>query len=151
MLPVLSVVITHVTCCILFTHLLISPALERESGAKIIIRGKGSVKEGKVGRKDGQPMPGEDEPLHALISSVNPDCVQRAVKSIREIIRKGVELPDDQNDLRKNQLRELALLNGTLRDQEVQRCNNCGANNHKSWQVRWRGGAGAGVCGGGGG
>ena len=91
-----------------------SPALERESGAKIIIRGKGSVKEGKVGRKDGLPMPGEDEPLHALISSQNPDSVQRAAKSIKEIIRQGVEIPDSMNELRKSQLRELALLNGTL-------------------------------------
>lgn len=34
-------------------------AMEKETGAKIIIRGKGSVKEGKVGRKDGQPLPGK--------------------------------------------------------------------------------------------
>merc|ERR1719225_2411171 len=50
-----------------FVGLLIGPRgntlknMEKDTGAKIIIRGKGSVKEGKVGRKDGQPLPGEDE------------------------------------------------------------------------------------------
>ncbi|XP_037071312.1 splicing factor 1-like [Pollicipes pollicipes] len=123
-----------------FIGLLIGPrgntlkSLEKESGAKIVIRGKGSVKEGKVGRRDGLPMPGEDEPLHAIISSINPECVKRAVDRIKEIIRQGVEVPEDQNDLRRNQLRELALLNGTLREQEGPRCSNCGATNHKSWQ-----------------
>lgn len=37
------------------------------------IRGKGSVKAGK-GRKDGMPIPGEDEPMHALVTG--PDEVR---------------------------------------------------------------------------
>lgn len=57
-------------------------AMEKETGAKIIIRGKGSVKEGKVGRKDGQPLPGEDEPLHAYITATNPECVKKAVERV---------------------------------------------------------------------
>ncbi|NXA17995.1 SF01 factor, partial [Ibidorhyncha struthersii] len=77
--------------------------IEKECNAKIMIRGKGSVKEGKVGRKDGQMLPGEDEPLHALI---------------RNILKQGIETPEDQNDLRKMQLRELARLNGTLREDD---------------------------------
>lgn len=56
--------------------------MEKETGAKIIIRGKGSVKEGKVGRKDGQPLPGEDEPLHAYITATNPECVKKAVERV---------------------------------------------------------------------
>ncbi|XP_043217885.1 splicing factor 1-like [Amphibalanus amphitrite] len=125
-----------------FVGLLIGPrgntlrALEQETGARIVIRGKGSVKEGKVGRRDGLPMPGEDEPLHALVSSLSPECVERAVARISEIIRQAVELPDGENDLRRSQLRELALLNGTLRDQDGQRCINCGADNHKTWQCQ---------------
>ena len=51
--------------------------MESETGGKIIIRGKGSVKEGKVGRKDGQPLPGEDEPLHAYVTSTNPESVKK--------------------------------------------------------------------------
>lgn len=58
-------------------------AMERDTGAKIIIRGKGSVKEGKVGRKDGQPLPGEDEPLHAYVTANNPECVKKAVDKVR--------------------------------------------------------------------
>lgn len=58
-------------------------AMEKETGAKIIIRGKGSVKEGKVGRKDGQPLPGEDEPLHAYITATNPEAVKKAVERVR--------------------------------------------------------------------
>lgn len=57
--------------------------MERDTGAKIIIRGKGSVKEGKVGRKDGQPLPGEDEPLHAYVTANNPECVKKAVDKVQ--------------------------------------------------------------------
>ncbi|KAG5881360.1 hypothetical protein JTB14_037102 [Gonioctena quinquepunctata] len=122
-----------------FVGLLIGPrgntlkTMEKETGAKIIIRGKGSVKEGKVGRKDGQPLPGEDEPLHAYITATNPECVKKAVERIKEVIRQGVEVPENQNDLRRMQLRELAQLNGTLRENDGMRCNNCGATDHKSW------------------
>lgn len=38
------------------------------------------------------------------------------------------------NDLRRSQLRELALLNGTLRENDGPRCTNCGSNSHRSWQ-----------------
>ncbi|BFZ03766.1 hypothetical protein BsWGS_06805 [Bradybaena similaris] len=107
-----------------FVGLLIGPRgntlknLEKETGAKIIIRGKGSVKDGKIGRKDGQPLPGEDEPLHAYVTANNPENVTKAVDKIKEIIRQGIEVPEGQNDLRRQQLRELALLNGTLREND---------------------------------
>ena len=107
-----------------FVGLLIGPRgntlknLEKDTGAKIIIRGKGSVKEGKIGRKDGQPLPGEDEPLHAYVTANNPENVKKAVEKIKEIISQGIEVPEGQNDLRRQQLRELALLNGTLREND---------------------------------
>ncbi|XP_055677429.1 splicing factor 1 [Lutzomyia longipalpis] len=122
-----------------FVGLLIGPrgntlkAMEKETGAKIIIRGKGSVKEGKVGRKDGQPLPGEDEPLHAFITASNPENVKKAVDKIKEVIRQGIEVPEGHNDLRRMQLRELAQLNGTLRETDGPRCTNCGSTEHKSW------------------
>lgn len=122
-----------------FVGLLIGPrgntlkAMEKETGAKIIIRGKGSVKEGKVGRKDGQPLPGEDEPLHAFITAANPESVKKAVDKIKEVIRQGIEVPEGHNDLRRMQLRELAQLNGTLRESDCPRCSNCGSTEHKSW------------------
>lgn len=46
-----------------------------------------------------------------------------------------MEVPENQNDLRRMQLRELAQLNGTLRENDGMRCNNCGASDHKSWLV----------------
>jgi len=107
--------------------------LEKDTGAKIIIRGKGSVKEGKVGGKAGHPLPGEDEPLHAYVTSNNPESVKKACEKIKEIIRQGIDMPESQNDLRKNQLRELALLNGTLREGEGPKCSNCGATSHRTW------------------
>ncbi|KAH3863263.1 splicing factor 1-like [Dreissena polymorpha] len=136
-----------------FVGLLIGPrgntlkTLEKETGAKIIIRGKGSVKDGKIGRKDGQPLPGEDEPLHAYVTANNPENVCKAVEKIKSIIKESVEVPEGQNDLRKQQLRELALLNGTLREndglaklKQIQQaqtiltntiiCTNCGGAGH---------------------
>ncbi|XP_030689591.1 splicing factor 1 isoform X12 [Globicephala melas] len=107
-----------------FVGLLIGPRgntlknIEKECNAKIMIRGKGSVKEGKVGRKDGQMLPGEDEPLHALVTANTMENVKKAVEQIRNILKQGIETPEDQNDLRKMQLRELARLNGTLREDD---------------------------------
>ncbi|KAL4659839.1 splicing factor 1 isoform X1 [Arapaima gigas] len=107
-----------------FVGLLIGPRgntlknIEKECNAKIMIRGKGSVKEGKVGRKDGQISAGEDEPLHALVTANTMENVKKAVEQIRNILKQGIETPEDQNDLRKMQLRELARLNGTLREDD---------------------------------
>ena len=46
------------------------------------LSGKGSVKEGK-GRKDGLPMPGEDEDLHALISAPTEEGLHNAIKRVK--------------------------------------------------------------------
>ena len=40
------------------------------------------MKEGKIGRKDGQPLPGEDEPLHAYITANNPENVKMAAEKV---------------------------------------------------------------------
>lgn len=40
------------------------------------------MKEGKVGRKDGQMLPGEDEPLHALVTANTMDNVKKAVEQV---------------------------------------------------------------------
>ena len=87
-------------------------AMESETGAKITIRGKGSWKEGKVDQIDGRAFPGEDEPLHAYVTSTNPEAVKKAVDKIRNIIKEAVDSPEGRNDLRLYQLQELALLEG---------------------------------------
>lgn len=40
------------------------------------------MKEGKVGRKDGQMLPGEDEPLHALVTANTMENVKKAVEQV---------------------------------------------------------------------
>ncbi len=52
--------------------------------------------ESQVGRKDGQPLPGEDEPLHAYVTATNPDSVKKAVEKIKEVIKQGIEVPEGQ-------------------------------------------------------
>ncbi|EDO45484.1 predicted protein, partial [Nematostella vectensis] len=66
-----------------FIGLLIGPRgntlknMEKETNAKIMIRGKGSIKDGKQGRgRDMQLMnSGEDEPLHALVTGPTAESV----------------------------------------------------------------------------
>lgn len=64
--------------------------IEKECNAKIMIRGKGSVKEGKVGRKDGQMLPGEDEPLHALVTANTMENVKKAVEQVWGCPQRGL-------------------------------------------------------------
>lgn len=44
---------------------------------------------------------------------------------------KAASIPEGQNELKRNQLRELAALNGTLRDDENQACQNCKFRSHR--------------------
>lgn len=46
---------------------------------------------------------------------------------------KAASIPEGQNELKRNQLRELATLNGTLRDDENQACQNCGQIGHRKY------------------
>jgi splicing factor 1 len=46
---------------------------------------------------------------------------------------KAASIPEGQNELKRNQLRELAALNGTLRDDENQACQNCGQIGHRKY------------------
>ena len=46
---------------------------------------------------------------------------------ITSIINDAIQSPDNTNELKKLQMRELALLNGTLRDEDLLKCRNCGA------------------------
>lgn len=51
-----------------------------QSGAKIIIRGKGSCKDNMV---RGFQMPGMDEPLHAFITGQTEEAVADAESKVR--------------------------------------------------------------------
>ncbi|PWN22997.1 hypothetical protein BCV69DRAFT_275839 [Microstroma glucosiphilum] len=104
-----------------FFGLLVGPrgntlkGMERESGAKIAIRGKGSVKDGK-GRGDEE----DQEEMHCVITADDEAKVKHCVRLINGVIEVAASTPESQNDHKRNQLRELATLNGTLRDDENQ-------------------------------
>lgn len=67
--------------------------METESGAKIAIRGKGSVKEGK-GRSDAAHTSNQEEDLHCLIMADTEDKVNKAKELIHRIIETvSVHLP----------------------------------------------------------
>ncbi|PBP19277.1 branchpoint-bridging protein [Diplocarpon rosae] len=100
--------------------------------AKIAIRGKGSVKEGK-GRSDAAHTSNQEEDLHCLIMADTEEKVNKAKKLIHNIIETAASIPEGQNELKRNQLRELAALNGTLRDDENQACQNCGQIGHRKY------------------
>ncbi|KAF9183497.1 hypothetical protein BGZ51_004000 [Haplosporangium sp. Z 767] len=122
-----------------FIGLLIGPRgntlkkMEGESGAKISIRGRGSVKEGKS-RSDSASSANQEEDLHCLVSADSEDKVAKAIQLINKIIETSASVPEGQNELKRMQLRELASLNGTLRDDENQTCLNCGALGHRKYE-----------------
>ncbi|KAG1473287.1 hypothetical protein G6F56_001036 [Rhizopus delemar] len=107
--------------------------MESDSGAKISIRGRGSVKEGKS-RTDAASNAAQEEDLHCLVTADTEDKVKKAVKLIERVIETSASVPEGQNELKRNQLRELAALNGTLRDDEAQTCLNCGASGHRRYE-----------------
>lgn len=80
-------------------------------------------------------MPGENEPLHAYVTAGDQATIKKACDrvsvililpyrnhgffQIRQIIAEATCIPDGQNALRQLQLRELALLNGTFRPEDL--------------------------------
>ncbi|KAL7470093.1 hypothetical protein ACHAXS_010323 [Conticribra weissflogii] len=107
--------------------------MEAKTGCKIAIRGKGSVKEGAKGRltKNGtaQLAEGEDEPLHVVITGDDPAAIDAAAEMITQML---VVIDDEKNVHKQNQLRELALLNGTLKEEEW--CHLCGEKGHRNFE-----------------
>lgn len=82
--------------------------LERETNCKISIRGKGSVKEGRSRRGHAE----EDDELHVLVTGDREEDVACAEKIISDLL---VPQEDDSaNEWKMAQLRELALINGTV-------------------------------------
>jgi splicing factor 1 len=80
--------------------------LERETGCKVSIRGKGSVKDGKLKVHND---PSDNDKLHVLISGDSDEMVNHAAKVVADLLR---PIDDEMNEHKKAQLRELALING---------------------------------------
>lgn len=100
--------------------------MEKESNCKIAIRGKGSVKEGSKGKKMNAD---ENDDLHVLITGEREEDLDRAAKEVQSLL---VPVDDQKNSHKQKQLRELALINGTLRDDDF--CHICGEKGHRQWE-----------------
>jgi len=83
--------------------------MERETGTKIAIRGRGSLKEGKVNKQQYQ----DDDDLHVLVTADTEDQLEKAANEVRKLL---VPVEEGKNEHKRQQLRELAEINGTLRD-----------------------------------
>jgi splicing factor 1 len=104
---------------------------EQKSGAKIFIRGKGSVKEGKLPR--GPRNSNLEEDLHCLIIADTEEKLTVAVELIQKIIETAASVPEQENELKRSQMRDIAIANGTLRDDEGQPCQKCGELGHRKY------------------
>jgi hypothetical protein len=96
--------------------------MEKESGCKIVIRGRGSQKEGRAHMK----QPGDDDDLHVLVSGSDE---ARVIATTREVEKLLVPIDESKNEHKARQLRELAVINGTLRDEII--CRLCGQPGHR--------------------
>ncbi|XP_078333026.1 KH domain-containing RNA-binding protein qki.L-like isoform X2 [Crassostrea virginica] len=97
--------------------------LEQYTGCKIMVRGKGSMRDKKKEEQNrGKPnWEHLNEELHVLITV--EDTVNRAevkmAKAMEEVKKLLVPAPEGEDDLKKMQLMELAILNGTYRDSKA--------------------------------
>ena len=108
------------------------------------------------GRSDAAHSSNQEEDLHCLIMADTEEKVDKAKELIHNVIEtvrrtdvarlaefyaywfhtnrlQAASIPEGQNELKRNQLRELATLNGTLRDDENQACQNCGQIGHRKY------------------
>ncbi|KAK9095479.1 hypothetical protein Scep_026948 [Stephania cephalantha] len=103
--------------------------MEKETGAKIVIRGKGSVKEGRLQQKrDLKYDPAENEDLHVLVEAETEEALEAAAGMVQKLLQ---PVDEGLNEHKRQQLRELAALNGTIRDDEF--CRLCGEPGHRQY------------------
>jgi len=89
--------------------------MERESGCKIVIRGRGAIKEG-CARHDGKPLgPEDDEPMHVLIEGPDEETVELGQKIVEVVLNPYSE---EAIQSKEKQMKELAIINGTLKEDE---------------------------------
>ncbi|KAL2652141.1 hypothetical protein R1flu_020269 [Riccia fluitans] len=111
--------------------------MEAETGSRIAIRGKGAVKEGKRsnavrlqgGRRDAKEAEGAFEDLHVHITADSVEKVDAAVALVEPLL---TPVDEDRNAHKRKQLRELAEMNGTMRDLS-KTCGVCGETGHRDW------------------
>ncbi|KAJ6790700.1 KH domain-containing protein SPIN1-like [Iris pallida] len=94
--------------------------VEASTGCRVYIRGKGSIKDpGKEDKLRGRPgYEHLNEPLHILVEAELPaNVVDARLRRAQEIIEDLLKPVDESQDYyKRQQLRELAMLNSTLRE-----------------------------------
>ncbi len=103
--------------------------LEAETGCKISIRGKGSIKDGSRSSNTSQ----NDDELHVLVTGDTEEAVMQTAKKVEELLR---PMQDEDNAHKQAQLRELAIIHGTLRDDDF--CPFCGEKGHRQFECPHR-------------
>jgi protein quaking len=93
--------------------------LEQETGCKIMIRGKGSMRD-KLKEEQNRGKPNWehlDEALHVLLSCEDTDnrCTVKLAYAAEEISKLLVPAAEGEDELKRKQLMELAIINGTYR------------------------------------
>ena len=104
--------------------------MEQETNCKISIRGKGSLKDGSKGRAK---QPDDDDELHVHITGETEEGLEMACKLVEELL---TPVDDDKNEHKQKQLKELALINGTLREEDF--CSVCGEKGHRQYECPHR-------------
>jgi KH-domain type I len=82
--------------------------MERDTGAKISIRGRGSSTRGRM-----NSQPGDDDELHVLVTADTRAQLQKASALVEKLL---TPIDETKNLHKQLQLRTLAQINGTLRD-----------------------------------
>lgn len=99
-------------------------AMNTESGANIVLRGRGSVKEGRAtGRSGGQvgdTNNNQREPLHCLVTAESQGKVNKAKELLQAVISSAASTSEWDKERKRRQLQDLAKMNGTFRDDEGQ-------------------------------
>lgn len=95
--------------------------VEASTDCRVLIRGRGSIKDpAKEEMMRGKPgYEHLNEPLHVLVEAEFPaEIIDARLMQAREILEDLLKPVDESQDYyKKQQLRELALLNGTLREE----------------------------------
>ncbi|GFG38428.1 hypothetical protein Cfor_02468, partial [Coptotermes formosanus] len=97
--------------------------LEQETGCKIMVRGRGSMRDKKKeelnrGKPNWEHL---NDELHVLITVEDTENratmkMQRAVEEVKKLL---IPVADGEDELKKRQLMELAIINGTYRDSSI--------------------------------
>ncbi|XP_059662324.1 KH domain-containing protein At5g56140-like [Cornus florida] len=98
--------------------------VEASTDCRVLIRGRGCIKDpAKEEMMRGKPgYEHLNEPLHILVEAELPvEIIDARLMQAREILEDLLKPMDESQDFyKKHQLRELALINGTLRDEGSQ-------------------------------